>query len=121
MAYLVETELFEDDRGKLTLFEKHIPFKIKRVFYINAPKGSIRGNHRHKKTIEALSVISGNCLITCQSNKVDTKNYELDERDNKCLIIEPNDFRRLEFMVDTTILVIASTQYDKNDYIDDNY
>jgi dTDP-4-dehydrorhamnose 3,5-epimerase-like enzyme len=121
MAYLVETELFEDDRGKLTVIEKNIPFEIKRVFYINAPKGSIRGNHRHKKTIEALSVISGNCIITCQSNKVDVKNYDLNENDGKCLVIGPNEFRRMEFMVDTSILVIASTQYDKNDYIDDNY
>ena len=121
MAYLVDSELFEDDRGKLTVVEKNIPFKIKRVFYINARKGTIRGNHRHKKTTHALTVISGNCIITCQSNKTDIKNYNLNENDNKCLLIEPADFHNMTFIKDSILLVISSTKYDKNDYIYDNY
>ena len=121
MAYIVDLELFEDDRGKLTVIEKNIPFKIKRVFFINAKKGTIRGNHRHKKTIHALSVVSGKCLITCQSNKIDIKNYDLDENDNKCLIIEPIDFHQMEFKEDSTLLIVSSTEYDKNDYIYDKY
>tara|TARA_B100001093_G_scaffold503173_1_gene557187 strand:+ start:619 stop:984 length:366 start_codon:yes stop_codon:yes gene_type:complete len=121
MAYLVDSELFEDNRGKLTVIEKNIPFKIKRVFYINAKKGSIRGNHRHKKTIHALSVVSGKCLINCNSSADKTKNYELNESDGKCLVIEPADFHNMKFIKDSILLVISSTKYDKNDYIYDNY
>ena len=121
MSYLVDSEIFEDSRGKLTVIEKNIPFNIKRVFFINAKKGSIRGNHRHKKTIHALSVISGNCIIRCQSNKIDTKNYDLNENDGKCLVIEPKDFHNMTFIKDSILLVISSTKYDKNDYIYDNY
>ena len=47
-------------------------------------------------------------------NKIDIKNYDWDENDNKCLIIEPNDFHHMEFKEDSTLLVISSIKYDKN-------
>ena len=121
MAYLVDSELFEDNTGKLTVIEKNIPFNIQRVFYINAKTGVIRGNHRHHKTIHALCVVSGKCLITCKSSVDEIKNYELDESDSKCLIIEPADFHCMKFITDSLLLVISSTKFDKEDYIYDDY
>ena len=53
MPKLIEIKSFKDDRGSLTVLEDNIPFDIKRVFYIYDVDNSIRGNHRHHKTIQA--------------------------------------------------------------------
>ena len=48
MAKIINLKNFKDKRGTLTVIEKEIKFKIKRVYYIYNAVG-IRGKHRHKK------------------------------------------------------------------------
>jgi WxcM-like, C-terminal len=52
MAHLINLKTFCDQRGNLTVIEKIIPFDIKRIFYIYGVDSSVRGKHRHKKTIQ---------------------------------------------------------------------
>jgi dTDP-4-dehydrorhamnose 3,5-epimerase-like enzyme len=59
---LVELPKVSDPRGNLTFIEenRHIPFEIKRVFYIyDIPTGQYRGAHAHRTTQQFLVCISG--------------------------------------------------------------
>lgn len=120
MAHLLNLKTFTDKRGNLTVIEKVIPFDIKRIFYIYGVDDSIRGGHRHKKTIQAAICLKGTCTI---ANNDNTKQEEfvLDTPD-KCLILEPQDWHQMHsFSEDAILMVLASEYFDANDYIYENY
>src|SRR3989344_8907300 len=57
----------KDGDGDMFIAEaaKNIPFKIKRVFFINHPKRnkSIRGKHAHKKFNQAIFCVNGSFIL----------------------------------------------------------
>ncbi|MEO6456364.1 MAG: FdtA/QdtA family cupin domain-containing protein [Ginsengibacter sp.] len=120
MATLITLEQYKDLRGGLTVIEKQIPFEIKRIFFIEGAAGYVRGGHRHKKTVQAMVCLSGTCKI---SNDNGTARHEFDlDASNKCLILDPADWHVMHSFSDHAILlVLASTVYDVNDYIDEPY
>ncbi len=102
------------------MIEKVLPFSIKRVFYIYNVDSSIRGNHRHHKTIQAAICISGSCVISNNDGKL-KKRFKLDNP-NKCLILFPEDFHSMHnFSKDAVLLVLASEEFDASDYIYTDY
>lgn len=120
MAALIELPTFTDNRGKLTVIEKIIPFEIKRVYYIYKVNDSERGGHRHKRTIQALICLSGNCKVVTNNGFI-KETYSLDTP-SKCLIINPEDYHIMrEFSKDAILLVLASEYFEENDYIDESY
>lgn len=119
MSYIIELPQFSDERGKLTVIEKLLPFKIKRVYFLYDVKTK-RGGHRHKKTIQALICINGSCEIFIDDG-VNKKNITLNSP-NKCLVLEPKDWHTMDhFSKNSTLLVISSEFYDSEDYIDEKY
>ncbi|MEO6931163.1 MAG: FdtA/QdtA family cupin domain-containing protein [Chitinophagaceae bacterium] len=120
MAYLLNLKTFTDARGNLTVIEKTIPFNIKRIFYIYGVDESVRGGHRHHKTVQAAICIQGSCLITNDDNQTKTE-FLLDKPD-KCLILEPQDWHSMShFTPDAILMVLASEYFDNNDYIFEPY
>lgn len=122
MAKIINLKTHCDIRGDLTVIEKNLPFDIMRVYYIYNVDNSIRGKHRHLKTVQAAICISGSCVISCQSNsKEKIKNYEL-SKPSDCLIINPEDYHTMHnFSKDAILLVLASEYYDEKDYIYEKY
>ena len=53
MAHIIDLKTYCDKRGNLTVIEKVLPFAIKRIFYIYGVDDSVRGGHRHRKTVQA--------------------------------------------------------------------
>ena len=122
MSHILNLNTFEDLRGSLTVIEKKLPFDIKRVFYIYGVNNAIRGNHRHKKTVQAAIAINGSCTIYCQSNNIDKAKEYILNKPTESLIILPDDYHWMtNFSKDCVLLVLASEYYDKNDYIFENY
>lgn len=120
MAYLINLKTFTDKRGNLTVIEKVLPFDIKRVFYIYGVDDSIRGGHRHHKTIQAAICIKGSCIISNNDGKVQEE-FMLDAP-NKCLILETKDWHQMHhFSQDAILMVFASEYFDEKDYIYENY
>lgn len=115
MASLVVLPTFTDSRGSLTVIDQILPFEIKRVYYIYKAN-SLRGQHRHKKTMQALICTSGSCEIF-----VDHRPQEqvfLLNSPNQCLILQPEDWHTMDkFSSDCVLLVLASEHFDKEDYI----
>ena len=122
MPELIDLKTFTDSRGNLTVIEKIFPFDIKRIFYIYGVDDSIRGHHRHKKTIQAAIALKGSCEIISQPGKKLKRNRYVLDSPSKCLIINPEDYHWMEnFSKDCILMVFASEFYDKNDYIFEPY
>jgi hypothetical protein len=120
MPNLINLSTFTDTRGNLTVIEKILPFDIKRVFYIYGVNNSSRGNHRHKKTIQAAIAIQGSCEIFIQQKEKDQVFYL--DTPSKCLILNPEDYHWMDnFSTDCILMVFASEYFDKNDYIYEKY
>jgi dTDP-4-dehydrorhamnose 3,5-epimerase-like enzyme len=120
VAHLINLKTFCDQRGNLTVIEKVIPFDIKRIFYIYGVDSSVRGKHRHKRTIQAATCIQGKCTIWNNDGKK-KEEFILDSPD-KCLILEPADWHKMyNFSPDAILMVLASEYFDSNDYIFEEY
>lgn len=120
MAHLIQLKTHHDKRGNLTVIEKEIPFPIKRIFYIYGVDDSVRGKHRHRKTIQAAICIKGSCKIF-NDDGTHQEEFLLDSPE-KCLILEPRDWHQMyDFSPDAVLLVLASEYFDPNDYIYEPY
>jgi len=120
MAQLINLKTFVDKRGNLTVIEKVIPFEIKRIFYIYGVDASVRGGHRHKTTMQAAICIKGSCIVSNNDGK-EKRDYLLNTP-SKCLIIMPDDYHTMHnFSEDAILMVLASTYFDQNDYIFEDY
>jgi len=120
MAKLLDLKTFADKRGNLTVIEKVIPFDIKRIFYIYGVDESVRGGHRHKKTIQAAICIKGKCSIYVNNGNAE-ETFELD-KPNKCVILNPDDWHTMfDFSLDAILMVLASEYFDPDDYIYEKY
>ena len=122
MAYLIELKTFTDVRGNLTVIEKVLPFDIKRVFYIYGVDNSIRGHHRHKRTIQAAIALQGRCRIMNQGGmNIPVEEFILNSP-SKCLILNTEDYHWMDnFSQDCILMVFASEYFDENDYIYEPY
>jgi len=117
------TNIIDGFDGTLSIAEgnKHIPFGIKRVYYIYNlinDESVIRGKHAHKKTEQVIFCINGSC------------NIQLDDGINKQEIIinSPNNGIYLgkklwhtlyNFQNNCILLVFASELFEESDYIRD--
>lgn len=120
MAKLICLKTFTDIRGNLTVIEKVIPFEIKRLFYIYGVDNSVRGGHRHHKTVQAAIALQGKCIIHNNDGQME-ETFVLDSPD-KCLILEPKDWHEMyAFSKDAILMVLASEYFDENDYIREKY
>jgi dTDP-4-dehydrorhamnose 3,5-epimerase-like enzyme len=116
MAHLINLTSFTDKRGNLTVIEKVFPAEIKRIFYIYGVDDSVRGGHRHKRTVQAAVCIQGSCRVN-NDNGVEKTSFVLDSP-AKCLLLTPEDWHTMdEFTPDAILMVLASEYYDKDDYI----
>lgn len=120
MPELLHLKTFTDQRGSLTVIEKNLPFEVRRIFYIYGVDDSVRGRHRHHKTIQAAVCIAGSCVIT-NDNGREIKDFLLDSPE-KCLLLFPEDYHWMHhFSPGSILLVMASEEFDPNDYIYEPY
>lgn len=121
MAKLIDLKTFTDSRGNLTVIERVIPFDVKRIFYIYGVDSSVRGGHRHHKTIQAAICLKGKCRIINEDG-IGLKQEYLLERPDQCLILEPKDWHQMDqFSTDAILMVLASEYFSQDDYIYEPY
>jgi oxalate decarboxylase/phosphoglucose isomerase-like protein (cupin superfamily) len=118
---IIDLPKIEDYRGNLSLIEEenHIPFKIRRIYWIyDVPGGEFRGSHAFKESEEFIVAISGSFDVILHDGKEETK-YSLNRSYNG-LYVPKLIFRRLEnFSTNSLALILASKPYNENDYIRD--
>ena len=108
-----------DDRGNLSFIEseKHIPFKMKRCYWIyDVPGGQLRGSHAFKEQQELIVALSGSFDVVLHDGEKEER-YSL-RRSYVGLYVPPMHFRTLDnFSTNSVALVLSSTAYDPDDYI----
>jgi hypothetical protein len=110
-----------DLRGNLSFIEEdtHIPFKIKRVYWIyDVPGGEHRGGHAFKATDELIVSLSGSFDVVLNNGE---KEYRFHlNRSYYGVLVPKMIWRMLEnFSTNSLALIISSTEYNSEDYIRD--
>jgi len=108
-----------NDSGSLSFLEaeRHIPFPIRRVYYIYdlAPEAH-RGFHAHKQLQQVLICIHGSCKILLDDG-TDRQVVDLTSP-AQGLLVEHAMWREMyDFSPGAVLLVLASEYYDEADYI----
>jgi len=118
---LIDLPKISDPRGNLSFIEggRHIPFDIKRVYYIyDVPGGSDRGSHAHKKLHQFIVAMSGSFDVVLDDGE-EKKRFHLN-RSYYGLYVCPMMWRELDnFSSGAVCMVLASAHYDETDYIRD--
>lgn len=118
---LIELPKIHDPRGNLTFIEtgSHIPFDIKRVYYLyDVPGGAERGGHAHKALHQLIIAMSGSFDVIIEDGK-DKRRIHLNRSYNG-LYVCPMIWRELDnFSSGSVCMVLASNKYDEADYYRD--
>lgn len=118
-AIIFDLPKIEDPRGNLTFIEEnnHIPFDIKRVYWIyDVPGGETRGGHAYKKNKEFIIALSGSFDVIINDGKR-RKKFSLN-RSYYGLYVPNLLWRSVEnFSTNSLCLVLASEKYNEKDYI----
>lgn len=117
----IDLPKFLDARGNLSFIEgeKHVPFKIERVYWIyDVPGGEVRGGHAFKEQQELIVALSGSFDVEVDDGKQKQK-FSLN-RSYFGLYIPAGLWRQMQnFSTNSVALVLSSTVYNEQDYIRD--
>lgn len=116
---IIDLPKIEDTRGNLSFLEegKHIPFEIKRTYWIyDVPGGQVRGGHAFKEQQELVIALSGSFDIIIDDGS-EKRTFSLN-RSYYGLYIPTTLWREMvNFSTNSLALVVSSTQYSESDYI----
>ncbi|MBQ2560657.1 MAG: WxcM-like domain-containing protein [Fibrobacter sp.] len=120
-AQIIQLPKFLDERGNLSVLEsgKHIPFRIKRSYWIyDVPGGCLRGSHAFRTQHEFIIALSGSFDAVIHDG-VEERRYSL-SRSYYGLYLPPMHWRTLDnFSTNSLALVVSSAEFTEEDYIRD--
>ena len=120
-SQIIELPKFLDARGNLSFVEqeKHIPFEIRRTYWLyDVPGGEARGGHAYKENQEFIVALAGSFDIVLDDGS-EKKSFTLN-RSYYGLYVPKGLWREMEnFSTNSLAMILSSTDYDSNDYIRD--
>lgn len=115
---IVDLPKISDPRGNLTFVEcnRHVPFDIKRVYYLyDVPGGASRAGHGHKQLQQLLIAMSGSFDVLVDDG-FRQKRFHLN-RSYYGLYMPPMIWREIDnFSSGAVCMALASELYDEADY-----
>ena len=118
---IIELPKINNPLGNLTFIEgtRHIPFEIKRVYYLyDVPGGAERGGHAHKELLQFVIAMSGSFDIHLEDG-YQKKSFHLD-RSYYGLYICPMIWRTIDnFSSGSVCMALGSDFYNESDYYRD--
>jgi dTDP-4-dehydrorhamnose 3,5-epimerase-like enzyme len=115
---LIDLPRIPDARGNLTFVEsgRHIPFDIKRVFYLyDVPGGAMRAGHAHSRLQQVIIAMAGSFDLHLDDGST-KRTFHLN-RSYFGLYIPPMVWREIDnFSSGAVCMVMASEYYDESDY-----
>ena len=118
---IIQLQRIHNRAGNITPVENnlHIPFDVKRIYYLyDIPGGESRAAHGHKK-LEQLIVAAGGSFDITLDDGINKKTVQLN-RPYMGLHIKPGIWRDISnFSSGAICLVLASLKYDEDDYLRD--
>lgn len=120
-ARIIELPRVQDPRGNLSFIQNtdHLPFDIKRVYWIyDVPGGRNRDGHAFRTQQELIVALSGSFDVILNDG-TEERRYHLC-RSYYGLYVPAMTWREIDnFSTNSVALVISSTIFDENDYIRD--
>jgi hypothetical protein len=116
---LVNFEKMEDPKGSLSPLYGgvHVPFEIKRVFYLyDVPGGADRGAHAHRALQQLIVAASGSFAVTLDDGQ-SRRTVSLDRSYYGLYVPSLIWTQMTGFCTGAVCLVFASMPYDERDYI----
>jgi len=118
---IINLPIVDDPRGKLSFIEggRHLPFEIKRVYYLyDVPGGSTRAGHGHKTLQQLVVAMAGSFDIELDDGYAKQK-FHLN-RSHYGLYISPMIWRDIDnFSSGSVCMVLASDYFEEADYFRD--
>ena len=118
----IDLPKIEDRRGNLSFIEggKHIPFDIKRAYWIyDVPGGQYRGGHAYRTQQEFIVALSGSFEVQIRNKTGEMERYFLN-RSYYGIYVPAMTWRQLtDFSTNSLALVLSSGAFDESDYIYD--
>jgi hypothetical protein len=119
---LIQLPKIQDIRGNLTFIQHpdHLPFEIKRVFWIyDVPGGETRGGHAYKEQHELIISLSGSLDVVITHPDGTPERFALN-RSYFALYIPSGHWRHMEnFSTNSVSLHLCSGSFDEGDYMRD--
>lgn len=113
---------FCDPRGNLSFIQNgsQIPFDIARCYWIyDVPGGRMRDPHAFHRQEQLIVAMSGCFDVVIKTIDGSEQRFRLDRSYNG-LYIPPMTWRGIDnFSTNSVAMILSSTLYDKDDYIDD--
>ena len=110
---------FKDDRGEIA--DVFYNENINHVAIISSKKGSIRGNHYHKLTVQHTLVIKGKMQYWYKSLDPDSKALSININAGEMVTSLPNQIHALMALEDNECLVFTEGVRGGHDYEKDTY
>lgn len=116
---IIQLPKFTDPRGNLSFVEQlnHIPFEIKRTYWIyDVPGGEARGGHAFKQNEEFIVALSGAFEVIVDDGK-QKETFQLN-RSYYGLYVPAGLWREMRnFSTNSLALEFGSILYDEKDYV----
>ena len=115
----VNLKCYTDDRGCLTVLDNisGLPFSVRRIYLLDSNDNQIRGNHGHYACEQYLSVLDGQ--IEYFENSGQPKDSHVILNQGEGYLIRKGYWHFFKSIGKSRCLVIASHEYDPNDYFFD--
>ena len=117
---IIEIPNVHEKRGKLAVIEKEIiPFAMQRIYYLyDVPSDAYRGGHAHKEQQSFIVPLSGSFEVIVDDGSQNRR--IMLNKPNIGLYIPTGVWREIEnFSSGAVCLVLASTEYNEEEYIRD--
>jgi surface antigen len=115
---IIDLTRINDPRGNLTFIEsqRHVPFEIKRVYYLyDVPGGAARAGHGHRRLEQLIIAMSGSFDVMLDDGTTRQRHHL--NRSYYGLYTAPMTWREIDnFSSGSVCMVLASDYYDESDY-----
>ena len=113
---MVDVPTFTDERGAISVLDKELPFKVRRVFWLHhIQEGKDRGAHALLESSEIMVAVHGSFIVDLDDT-VNKTSVLLDDP-SKGLMIRPGVwFRTHSYKEDGVSLILAEEEYARDKY-----
>ena len=113
---LVDIPTFTDERGAISVLDKELPFRVKRVFWLHhIQEGKARGAHALLDSSEIMVAVHGSFIVDLDDTINQTSILLNDP--SKGLVIKPGVwFRTHSYKEEGVSLILAEEEYARDKY-----